>query len=198
MNNFWNERYSATEYIYGEEPNVFFAEQLKGLKPGSLILPCEGEGRNAVFAAQLGWDVKAFDLSEAGRVKAMALAERRGVDIDYIIVDATKVSYPENSADVVAFIYNHFPSSIRKGIFQNAVSWLKPGGKIILEGFNTRQLQKATGGPKDIDMLYTEDIIRDCFAGLKIELLESLTVELNEGSYHEGDSDVIRFVGVKE
>lgn len=198
MTNFWDERYSATEYIYGEEPNLFFAEQLKKLQPGNLILPCEGEGRNAVYAAQLGWDVKAFDLSDVGKTKALALAKRRGVEIDYVVDDATKVVYPENSADVVAFIYNHFPSAIRKGILQNAVTWLKPGGRIILEAFNTKQLQKATGGPKDIDMLYTEDIIRDSFAGLKIELLETLTVELNEGTYHEGDSDVIRFVGVKE
>jgi hypothetical protein len=66
MSNTWNERYSKTEYVYGEIPNVFFAAQLGTLQPGNIILPCEGEGRNAVYAASQGWNVEAFDSSEAG------------------------------------------------------------------------------------------------------------------------------------
>lgn len=77
MSQFWNERYSQAEYVYGETPNVFFAAQLDKLSAGTIILPCEGEGRNAVYAASQGWEVKAFDASEAGQKKALLLAEKK-------------------------------------------------------------------------------------------------------------------------
>lgn len=81
MNNIWNERYGKEEYVYGEEPNVFFAAQLTKLQNGVIILPCEGEGRNAVYAASQGWKVNAFDTSEAGKTKAIQLASNKGVTI---------------------------------------------------------------------------------------------------------------------
>ena len=197
MSNFWNERFGSTAYVYGENPNVFFAEQLDWLKPGVMVLPCEGEGRNAVFAAGLGWHVNAFDSSEAGKLKALQLAERNSVVIDYVTADAVAAAYPENSVDVVAFIYAHFPPAIRKPIHQKAIGWLKPGGIIILEAFNPKQLNNQSGGPKDLSMLYTEAILNDDFASLKVEIMQTIQTELSEGKFHEGVADVIRFVGVK-
>ncbi len=88
MINFWDERYSEKDYVFGEAPNVFFVDQLAGMKPGTIILPGEGEGRNAVYAASLGWKVHAFDSSTAGKSKALQLAHRKGVIIDYAIIDA--------------------------------------------------------------------------------------------------------------
>jgi SAM-dependent methyltransferase len=197
MSNTWNERYSQTEYVYGEAPNVFFATQLDSLQPGTIILPCEGEGRNAVYAASQGWNVKAFDSSNAGKIKALQLAEKKKVVLDYVLEDATLVNYPENSADAVVFIYAHFPVSIRKQIHQKAIQWLKPGGRIIMEAFNPNQLQNTSGGPKDVSMLYTEEIIKADFEGVKIQLLQTTQTILAEGKYHEGKADVLRFVGTK-
>jgi len=197
MKNFWNERYSEKEYIYGVDPNVFLAEQLKNLKPGKIILPCEGEGRNAVYAASLGWEVHAFDSSEVGREKALQLAKEKGVSINYAFDDATTITYAENSVDVVAFIYAHFPSTIRKQIHQKAITWLKPGGKLILEAFNPQQLQYNSGGPKDLSMLYTEEMMKEDFASLNIDIIQNLTTELNEGKYHKGKASIIRVVGTK-
>lgn len=193
----WNERYSGIDYVYGEEPNVFFSEQIQSLKPGKLILPCEGEGRNAVYAASIGWEVNAFDSSTVGRIKAMELANKKQVFVNYIIDDAAIISFPENNYDVVAFIYAHLPSDIRKPIHQKAMSWLKPGGKIILECFNPKQLNNLSGGPKDLSMLYTEDMLKEDFKELKIEMLQTESIVLNEGKYHQGVADVIRFVGAK-
>src|ERR1022692_1115650 len=103
----WDKRYAVDEYIYGEAPNEFYAWQLSKLKPGKIILTCEGEGRNAVYAASLGWHVDAFDASKTGKAKALALANKKNVEINYIIADADTVSYPENSVDAVALIYAH-------------------------------------------------------------------------------------------
>ncbi len=197
MKNFWDERYCNQEYIYGKTPNIFFAEQLKTLIPGEILLPCEGEGRNAVFAAIKGWKVRAFDTSEAGKIKADKLALENNVNIDYLIDDAVTVQYPPNSFNTIAFIYTHFAPAIRKKIHQKAITWLKPGGKILLEVFNPKQLQNNSGGPKDIAMLYTEEMLRDDFEGLTIDLLEPSTIELNEGKHHTGKADIIQFVATK-
>ena len=198
MTNFWDERFGGEEYVYGEEPNVFFAEQISRLKPGKIILPCEGEGRNAVYAASLGWQVLAFDSSEAGKLKAMALADEKGVSINYKLEDVSSVTYPDCEADVVAFIYAHFPPDTRKEIHQKAITWLKPGGRILLEAFNPRQLKNTSGGPRDISMLYTVEMLTADFAKLNVELLQAKEVVLNEGRFHEGNADVIRFVGIKK
>lgn len=198
MSNLWNERYSQTEYIYGEMPNVFFAKELDSLSPGTIILPCEGEGRNAVYAASKRWKVIAFDSSVAGKIKALQLAHKNEVHIDYAIDDADTVTYPENAADVVAFIYAHFPPSTRKSIHQKAITWLKPGGKIIIEAFNPNQLQNNSGGPRELSLLYTEEMIKEDFEILKIETLQTTQTILNEGKYHEGKADIIRFTGQKK
>lgn len=197
MSNFWNERYSETEYVYGESPNIFFAAQLNQLNAGTIILPCEGEGRNAVYSASLGWKVKAFDGSDAGKTKALQLAAKRGVEFDYLVADAISVAYPDNSVDVVAFIYAHFPPALRKQIHLKAISWLKPGGKIILEAFNPLQLQNNSGGPKDLSMLYKTEMIQADFEGIKIEWLQTVQMELSEGKYHAGLADIIQLAGVK-
>ena len=121
-----------------------------------------------------------------GKSKAHILADKKGVTIDYIVDDALTIFYADNSADVVAFIFAHFPPAVRKQIHHKAIQWLKPGGKIILEAFNPNQLNNHSGGPKDVSMLYTEEMIRNDFEGLDIEILQSVHTRLNEGKYHEG------------
>ena len=117
--------------------------------------------------------------------------------MNYQLADASKVDYPAASFDVIALIYAHFPPEIRKLVHQNMIRWLKPGGKLILEAFNSAQLHNNSGGPKDPDMLYTEKMLTEDFYGMKIEKIESTRIILDEGKYHQGPADVIRFIGVK-
>ena len=196
-NSFWNERYSQREFVYGEAPNVFFAEELSKLMPGNIVLPCDGEGRNAVHAARQGWNVQAFDLSEAGKLKADHLALKYGTVIQFQIIDALLASYPENSVDVVALIYTHLPPMVRKTLHQNIIKWLKPGGKVILETFCPDQLKNNSGGPKDIDMLNSKEILSEDFKDLSINYLDYAKIQLSEGKYHEGPADVIRMIATK-
>lgn len=198
MSEFWNERYASGEYVYGEAPNVFFAEQLKLMPPGKLLLPCEGEGRNGVYAALQGWEVVAFDSSSMGREKAMELSKRNKVHLHYEVVDAMEVQFEENSLDAIAFIYAHFPSSLRPVLHRRAISWLKPGGRLIVEAFHPLQLSNASGGPKELSMLYTTEMMQDDFQSLETILNESVSIVLNEGKYHEGKADVVRYVGQKK
>ncbi|MCA1764373.1 MAG: class I SAM-dependent methyltransferase [Flavobacteriales bacterium] len=198
MKEFWNNRYAEPEYAYGQEPNAFLKEQLKEWRPGTILLPCEGEGRNAAYAAANGWNVQAFDLSEMAKTKAEKLATEKGVTVDFTVANAAEIEFDANRFDAVAFIYAHFPDAVRSRIHREAIRWLKPGGKLILEAFNPEQMGKNSGGPNEQSMLYTTEMLEKDFKGLDIELLETSETRLREGKYHDGDAAIIRLVGTKK
>lgn len=193
----WNERYASKEFVYGTSPNAFLKEELDKLKAGKILFLCEGEGRNAVYAAQQGWEVEAFDLSEEGKKKAELLAKEKNVKFNYQLADASLVNYTPASFDVIALIYAHFPASIRQNIHQRIQAWLKPGGIVLLEAFNPAQLQNTSGGPKEISMLYTVEMLQSDFEKLKIKKLNLLSTTLSEGKFHSGKADVIRLVATQ-
>jgi 2-polyprenyl-3-methyl-5-hydroxy-6-metoxy-1,4-benzoquinol methylase len=197
MEEFWNNRYAEKDFAYGTEPNDFLKDELEKLPAGKILFVCEGEGRNAVFAAKQNWIVEAFDLSEEGKRKASLLAKQNNVSINYQIANASTIEYSENSFHVVVLIYAHFPETIRKSVHERIVSWLKPGGLVVMEAFNPNQLKNTSGGPKDLTMLYTKEIMTDDFKDLMVQQISTETIELNEGKYHIGKADVIRFVGKK-
>ena len=193
---FWNERFGKEEFIYGTKPNQFFKEQLQNLETGTLLLPAEGEGRNAVYAATQGWKVSAFDISEQGREKAMLLAKQHRVNINYEITNVLDYT-SHKQFDVIAFCYTHFPIGIRKTAHKHMLQLLKKGGTIILEVFAKAQLNNDSGGPKNEAMLFSIDEVKHEFTGLDFKILEEKTIELSEGNYHKGKAQVLRFIGVK-
>lgn len=195
--NFWDNKFNSKEYIYGTEANTFLVETLKDLPKGKVLFVCEGEGRNSVFAAKLGFDVYAFDSSIIGREKALNLAKIQNVKLKYIIADANEVEYPENTFDYVISIFAHFSKEIRENIHKKYIKWLKIGGKLFLEAFNPNQIGLQSGGPKDIEMLYNKALIKNDFKSLQIDILEENKVNLNEGKLHQGQAEVIRFLGTK-
>ncbi len=193
----WNDRYSKEEFIYGKEPNKFFEEEVNKLNPGKILMLGEGEGRNAVYAASLGWNVDAVDQSEAGKIKAMQLSSERKVNINYYVEDLYSYTPKQNHYDAAAFIFLHLEESLRSIVFKKAIDSLKPGGKIIFEAFEKEQIKNNSGGPKSIELLYLlKDVIED-FIDLDFEKLAKEKIVLNEGKGHEGEGVVIRFVGVK-
>ncbi|MCW7469024.1 class I SAM-dependent methyltransferase [Leptospira kanakyensis] len=192
--NFWNERYANEEYVYGKEPNEFLRSRLPNLKKGRILFPCEGEGRNAVFAASLGWEVFAFDQSESGKEKAIALANEKNVSIHYEISDVLGYPYAPEQMDMVALIFSHFHKSIRTTVHRNCVRTLKPGGILLLEAFSPDQLQYTSGGPKDPDMLCHLKDLRMDFSEMNVEYEEALETELNESPFHKGKAAIVRLV----
>lgn len=197
MNNQWDLRFSGSEYVYGTDPNTFFAEQLESLSIGNILFPCEGEGRNAVYAASKGWNTVAFDGSFQGKVKAENLANEKKVDIHYVLGNAETIEFPKDSFDAIVLIFAHFPDAIRSTIHQKMLTWLKPGGTLILEAFNPLQIPYTSGGPKDISMLYTKQMMMSEFKDLSTIILSEEETALNEGPLHQGIAQVLRFVGRK-
>ena len=197
MNNFWDERFGTEDYAYGTEPNQYFKEQLNKLKPGNILLPAEGEGRNAVFAASEGWQVTAFDTSIEGKRKAGLLALKKGVSIDYKIDNYEFIDFPHESFDCVALIFAHMNPANREDYHKKLISFLKPGGTLILEGFSKNQINNKTGGPRDINMLFSEKEMNTDFISCSDLSISEAEIVLNEGPFHQGLASVIRVVGIK-
>ncbi len=194
---FWNERYSGNHFVYGENPNIFFKQEISRLTPGKLLMPAEGEGRNAVYAAYKGWSVDAFDLSEKAKKRAMELAKRHHVSINYVVSSYQDFEIKPASYNAIGLIYAHIHNSLRRQIHRKLIEGMKSGGTLILEGFSKDQLGNNSGGPKDIDMLYSkEELIKD-FQSLDLIKAESIKTVLSEGNHHTGKANIVRVVGKK-
>jgi SAM-dependent methyltransferase len=197
MNDFWNNRYSTEEYVYGILPNEFFKGEVEKLIPGKILFPAEGEGRNVVHAALSGWKAYAFDTSTEAKLKAEKLADRKNIKIYYTISSVDEIKYPEAYFDCIVLIYAHFPPQIRNRYHRNLLKLLKPGGTIILEGFSKKQIKKDSGGPGDINMLFSRAELENDFSSLSSFLITETEYVLNEGKYHQGLASVIRLTGKK-
>ncbi len=197
MKDMWDSRYSRLEYVYGESPNLFFSHQLLKLTTGKLLLPAEGEGRNAVFAAKSGWHVEAFDFSESAKAKAMQLASKHKVVINYDISSFDDFKANEEVYDCIGLTYVHMPKDVRKDFHGKLTELLSHGGTIILEGFSKNQIKNTSGGPKDISMLFSVDELKSDFNNLIISSLYEEEVLLEEGEFHKGIASVIRLVAHK-
>jgi SAM-dependent methyltransferase len=197
MKEFWDQRYSEPGFAYGMEPNAFFTEVLDSLTPGKLLLPGEGEGRNAIYAAGNGWEVSAFDQSIVARNKAQEWADSLDLQFDYQLASLEEFFYPDPIFDLIAIIYIHLLPDTRQEVHRQLSACLKPGGKIILECFHKNQLSYGTGGPPIEELLYHEDDIRSDFIDLDIDLCEEQELDIFEGKYHSGISSVVRLIANK-
>lgn len=195
--NFWNSRFSSQEYIYGIEPNEFFRDELLKLRPGSILLAGEGEGRNAKFAIENKWKVLAVDASIEGKKKAIKLIGEESENFKYEISNLVDFDFGTEKFDAVGMSFLHLPSSIRKEIHQKLVKSLKTGGHIIMEAFDISQLEMQSGGPKSPDMLYTKEMLENDFEDCKHIILENTKTILSEGNHHKGEANVVRYLGQK-
>jgi 2-polyprenyl-3-methyl-5-hydroxy-6-metoxy-1,4-benzoquinol methylase len=199
----WNDRYSKEEFAYGKQPNNYLKVQLEKLPVGTILFPAEGEGRNAVFAANLGWKVSAFDISVEGRKKACHLAETSKVTIDYQVGELQTLHYNTEQFDVLALIYAHFPADIKSAYHKTLDQYLRKDGLVIFEAFSKRHIDYVSknpkvGGPSDLPSLFSIDELKTDFANYEIIELVEKEIELSEGLFHDGIGSVIRFVGKKK
>lgn len=199
MKEFWDNRYANSDYAYGKKPNQFFKYEIDRLTPGSLFLPGEGEGRNAVYSASQGWNVHALDISREGKKKAEALAKERKTTIQYTLGSIETAAVSRETFDATALIFFHLPSELFSLAIKKIAEGLKPDGKLIFELYSRKQLGRPSGGPKSIDMLFDLDQLSSRLKKLGFLLpdIREEEVLLNEGAFHSGKAMVIRGVGQK-
>lgn len=196
----WDARYAEADYAYGTAPNDFLVERVADLTPGRCLCLAEGQGRNAVWLAQHGFDVTAVDQSPVGLERARELATERGVEIATRAVDLADYDMGTGVWDSVVAIFAHLPPRLRRNVHARVVRALKPGGTVLLEAYTPdKYTQPGQGGPppSQKDWTMTREGLLAEFAGLEPICAEEVVREITEGEYHRGQSAVVRFLARK-
>lgn len=193
----WDERYSDDEYVYGKDPNEFLANAVDKIPKGKVLCVAEGEGRNAVFLAEHGYEVYAVDASAVGLEKARKLAKERGVTIHTTVSDLAHYDIEPQSLDGVVSIFAHVPPQVRKELHRKIVDGLRPGGVLILESYRPEQLKYKTGGPPTAEFMMTLEGLEQELKGLNFEYAVELDRDVVEGKFHTGKGAVVQIIGIK-
>jgi len=191
--NLWDQRYAHAGYFYGRDPNDFLREHVTKIpREGSVLCLGEGEGRNAVFLAGLGYDVEALDQSSVGLGKARMLAEANSVHIRTAVTNLDGYRFEGDRWDGIVSIWCHLPAAMRGPLHRQIFAGLKPGGIFLLEAYTPDQLRHGTGGPKDRDLLPSlAEVSRD-LAGMEIVIGVERERVVQEGAGHSGLSAVVQ------
>lgn len=192
----WDKRYASDEYVYGVKPNDFLKECVSKLpQKGRALCLAEGEGRNAVFLAECGFEVTAVDSSTVGLQKAERLASSRGLSIQTHHADLADFDLGSNQWDLIVSIFCHVPIEIRQRLHASVNGALVPGGSFVLEAYTPEQIAYGTGGPPVADLmmdlmsLYTE------LEGLSIVQALEQVRDIQEGCLHNGEGAVVQLLG---
>jgi SAM-dependent methyltransferase len=175
----WDERYAASDLVWSAEPNQFVVSLTENLEPGSAVDLGAGEGRNALWLAETGWQVTAVDFSTAAVDRGRA---REGGDrVDWQVADVTAYE-PEDRFDLVLLCYLHLPRQVMRRVLDHAASWVAPGGHLVVVGHAVRNLTDGVGGPQDPDRLQDEDMLAEAAQALVVERLEEVERETPNGT----------------
>lgn len=195
---FWDQRYTKPGYLFGTEPADFVRAQAGVLDPGARVLcVADGEGRNSTYLAGQGHQVTAFDASPVALEKARALAADKGVSVDFRHSGIEDWDWMQPHDAVVGVFIQFTPPDLRASLFDWMAQAVRPGGMLLLHGYAPRQVGYGTGGPGKADHMYTEDLLRETFAGWEILRLADYDREIDEGPGHSGLSALVDFVARK-
>jgi SAM-dependent methyltransferase len=168
----WDRRYAEPNLLWSAGPNRFLVAEAAELPPGrALDLAC-GEGRNALWLAELGWTVTGVDYSSVALAKARARAEREQRDVEFVCEDLLVYEPEPDAYELVLVLYLQLPAEERRLVLRRACTALAPGGTFLLVGHDLTNMTDGVGGPSDPSVLYTPDDIVAELAGLEVEKAE--------------------------
>jgi SAM-dependent methyltransferase len=195
----WQARFATPDYAFGKEPNDYL-KSCQGLLPrhGRALAVADGEGRNGVWLAEHGLEVVSLDFSPAAQSKARALAAERAVTVSFVQADVHAFDYPHAAFDLVVEIFAQFSPPAERAIkWRGMRRSLKSGGLLIIQGYTPKQLQYGTGGPKQVEKLYTRAMLEQEFGDFHdVKIIEEER-EMREGASHAGMSAIIGLTAVK-
>jgi SAM-dependent methyltransferase len=169
----WDDRYRETELMWSAGPNMFVEQICGDLPPGRSIDLAAGEGRNALWLAERGWDSTAVDFSAVAIDKARAIAERRGITITTEVADLTTYVPTPGGYDLVVLAYLQLPDEQLTPILRRAGEAVAPGGRFVLVSHDVENLEHGYGGPQHVDVLTTPQQVVDALDdGLAVERAE--------------------------
>ncbi len=197
--NFWDDRFSQPEYLFGTKPADFLTRHIHFLAPCSRVLCiADGEGRNSVWLAGQGMQVVAMDGSVVALDKARALARTAKVSVDYRQGDVTRWDWDGAQYDVLVGIFFQFLGpDARQQVFAGLHRALKPGGLLMLHGYAPRQVGYGTGGPPHVENMYDLALLNEAFGGYDMLYEADYDADVDEGRGHSGRSALVDFIARK-
>ncbi len=191
----WDLKYANSPSLFGDRPNDFLIARQAEFLPGQKVLViADGSGRHGAWLAGLGLKVDAFDVSPEADRQARALDARLGVTVHRAVCGWEGWPTWEGYDHIVAIFIQFCPPEERTRLFARLRSALVPDGRLHLLGYAEAQLGLRTGGPKDLERLYSRDLLEREFAGMQTEVLTEYRAELSEGTAHRGPSALIGLV----
>lgn len=188
----WDQLYRQRHFVYGCQPNAYLVSHASRLKAGTRgLLVADGEGRNAVWLAQMGLTVVSVDFSLVAQQKGRILAKRRGVDVEFLHRDVIAWDCPASAFDFVGSFYFHLTPRDRQTVHAKLIRALTPGGLLLVEAFHQSQPRRplASAIPSEY---YTIDDLRQDFQGLAEIEISQVRTRLDEGPQHRGVVEVVR------
>ncbi len=168
----WDEKYRAADRLWSAEPNVFVADRLGSYRPGSGLDLASGEGRNAIWLAEQGWNMTAVDFSGTAVERGRQLSE----EVEWVVADVRTWEPPDGGLfDLLVVAYLHLPMEDLEAMTRRAVGWLAPGGELFLVGHERTNIEHGVGGPQYPEILWDVEEIVPWLAGL--DILEAEVVE---------------------
>ena len=193
----WDERYSDEEYVYGTTANDFLLENAYVIPKGKILSLAEGEGRNAVFLAQQGYDVTAVDSSLVGLQKAQQLAKDKGVKIQTVHADIMSFEIKPEYWDGVISIFCPLTELQRQQLYPKITVGLKRNGVYLAEAYTPEQLNFGTGGGHSASTMTTKSSVERDLTGLSFLKLQQIERQVLEGKFHTGMGSVLQVIAVK-
>ena len=166
----WDERYRATDRLWSAEPNVFVADRLGDMRPGRGLDLASGEGRNAIWLAEQGWEMTAVDFSEA----AIERGRETSPEVTWVVADIRDWE-PGELFDLVVIAYLHLSLHDFEPLIRRAATWLAPGGELFMVGHDRSNIEHGVGGPQVPEVLWDLAEVVPWLDGL--DILEAEIVE---------------------
>lgn len=193
---FWDSRYARAEYAYGTAPNAgLLAFEHLLPRAARVLVPGDGEGRNGVWLATRGHQVRVLDQSAEGLRKCAQLATANAVSVETLQVDLADYQPEAATWDALVLVFVHLPPEIRRAVHRRLMQALKPGGVLILEGFDRGHAGLPGGGPRDPEWLFDAAMLREDFADCDSLTIDLIDGDLAEGPWHQGRARVLRVHG---
>lgn len=124
----WDERYATGDYRPRAEPSPFVVAAATRIPRGTaLVLAC-GTGRNALYLAEVGFEVEAVDISKVAIDRARSEAERRGLSVTWHVADLDALELPEDTFDLVTMV-----RYVNRSLWPRAVAALTADGWLLSE-----------------------------------------------------------------
>lgn len=185
----WNERYRAVPLVWSATPNRWLVRETADLPPGHALDLAAGEGRNAIWLAERGWQVDALDFSSVAVERAERLASERGVTLSTRQVDLTEFSPTPDTYDLVLVSYLHLPHPLLNQVLRNAATAARPGGTLLLFGHDVTNLEHGTGGPPDPAVLTSPELVTAAWS--EFADITSAEVETREVTTEAGTANAL-------